>query len=93
MFMKTFLIILKNCLKKDYPNVEAEFYLSRRSKFVHMGLDMPINKITHYEEFIRNIENLWLQKKQDDKFKYVNPYLINLTKWKYDYIIFEKKFD
>ena len=88
MFMKTFLIILKNCLKKDYPDVEAELYLSRRSKFVHMGLDVPINK-----EFVRDTENLWLQKKQDDKFKYVNPYLINSTKWKYDYIIFEKEID
>ena len=58
MLMKTFLIILKNCLKRDYPDVNAEFYVSRRSKFVHMGLDIPINKIAHGEKFIKDIERI-----------------------------------
>ena len=93
MFMKTFLIILKNCLKKDYPDVKVEFYVSRRSKFVHMGLDIPINKIARSDELVKDIEKIWLEKSQDNKFKYVNPYLINSTKWKFDYIIFEKNFD
>ena len=58
-----------------------------------MGLDIPINKIARGEEFINDIEKIWLGKKQDNKFKPVNPYLINSTKWKFDYIIFEKNFD
>ena len=32
------------------------------------------------------------KKKQDDRFTIVKPRLINLTKWKFDYIIFEKNF-
>ena len=67
MLMKTFLIILKNCLKKDYPDLEVKFYLSWRSKFVHMGLDVPINKTTNSEEVLKDIEELWFQKKQDNK--------------------------
>ena len=53
MYMRTFLIMLKNVLKKDYPDIEIEFYLSRRSKFVHMGLDVQLNKIADSEKFIK----------------------------------------
>ena len=90
MYMKTFLIMLQNSLKKDHPEVVVEMYVSRRSKFVHMGIDLPLNKKPNHEQFILHIENFWNQKKTDGKFKFVNPYLINCTKWKFDYIIFEE---
>ena len=45
MFMNTFIIMLRNSLKKDHPEVDVEIYVSRRSKFVHMGLDVHLNKI------------------------------------------------
>ena len=77
MFMKTFLIMLSNVLKKDYPNVEVEFYLLRRSKFAHMGLDVPLTKMQNYEQFIKDIEKYWENKKQDDKFIFCEPYLIH----------------
>ena len=92
MFMKTFLIMLSNVLKKDYPNVEVEFYLSRRSKFAHMGLDVPLTKIENYEQLISDIEKYWENKKQDEKFVFCEPYLIHSAKWKFDYVIFKKKF-
>ena len=92
MYMKTFLIILKNSLKNDYPDLVVELYLSRRSKFVHLGLDIPISQIFDQEKFISTIKNLWDNKKTDEKFKFVDPYLIHATKWKYDYIIFAKSY-
>ena len=88
--MKTFLIVLDNVLEKDHPDVDLAFYLSRRSKFVHMGSDVPLNKIKNIQEILLKIENLWLAKKVDDKFSYCEPYLIASTKWKYDYILFRK---
>ena len=84
MCMRTFLIMLKNVLKKDYPDIKIEFYISRRSKCVHMGLDVHLNKIECCEQLIEDIEKFCLVKKQDDKFKFVNPYLIASTKWKFD---------
>ena len=93
MYMKTFLVILQTRLKKDYADLNVHFYLSRRSKFVHMGLDLPLNKIGHTEEILETIENFWSEKKTDDKFKYVYPHLIYSMKWKFDYIIFEKNYD
>ena len=93
MHMKTFLIILDNVLKKDHPEIDLGFYVSRRSKFVHMGSDVPLNKIKNIQDILLKIENLWLVKKKDDKFSYCEPYMISSTKWKYDYIIFRKNYD
>ena len=53
-----------------------------------MGLDIPLNKIAHSEEIVAFIEKFWMEKKKDDRFKFVNPSLIFSTKWKFDYIIF-----
>ena len=92
MFMKTFLITLQNSLKKDHPDMVVELYVSRRSKFAHMEIDVPLNKILNHKKFIEHIENFWNQKKTDNKFRFVNPYLINCTKFKFDYIIFEKNY-
>ena len=68
MYIKSFLIILPNVLKKDHADVKFEFYLSRRSKFVHMGLDVPLMKISKCQEILELIEKLWIEKKKDDKF-------------------------
>ena len=62
--MKTFLIMLHSSLKRDYPEINVEMYVSRRSKFVHMGLDMALNKIPNHEKFISDIEDFWNKKKQ-----------------------------
>ena len=51
MLMKTFLIILDNVLKKDYPEIDLGFYVSRRSKFVHMGSNVPLSKIKNIQKF------------------------------------------
>ena len=63
MYMKTFLIMLQNNLKKDHPEIVVEMYVSRRSKFVHVGLDTALNKLPNYENFISGIKLFWNQKK------------------------------
>ena len=93
MYMKTFLIIPQNQLKKDHADVNFEFYVSRRSKFVHMDLDIPLKKIANSEEIVAFIKKFWMDKKKDDRFKFINPSLIFSAKWKFDYIIFEKNYD
>ena len=90
MFMKAFLVALREIVKKDYPDINFEFYLSRRSKFVHMGLDMPLISIVNHREILKVIENYWNDNKEDDLFKICVPRLIAATKFKYDYTIFEK---
>ena len=58
--MKTFIIMLKKVLKKDYPDIELVFYVSRRSKFVHMGLDVQLTKISNSREIINAIEKFYI---------------------------------
>ena len=90
MYMKAFLVALKQCVKKDYPDIEFEFYLSRRSKFAHMGLDLPLISVKDHQKLIKFIQEYSEQNKEDSMFSFCTPRLISATKYKFDYIIFEK---
>ena len=89
--MKTFIYILERKLKEKYPNVDFKFYISRRTKYVHMGLNQNLLSIRKHRVIISDNEELWNPKRQDNKFKSIMPLLISTTKWKFDYIIFKKK--
>ena len=88
--MKVFLVALKEAVKKDYPNIDFDFYLSRRSKFAHMGLNLPLISIPNHLKIIKFIQDFWQEHKEGDMFSFCSPRLIAATKFKYDYIIFEK---
>ena len=92
MKMQTFLIFLNGQLKKDYPDLEFGFYLSRRSRYAHMGSDTPLIRIPNHQEIIEKIKTIWYQKKTDDKFDFCEPYLISSVRWKYDYLVFRKNY-
>ena len=92
MYMKTFLVALSQCLKKDYPDIEFNFYLSRRSKFVHMGLDLPLISIKNYHKLVDFIQDYWEENNEDDTFSFCTPKHVVSTKHKFDYILFEKSF-
>ena len=57
MYMKIFPVTLNQCLKKDYPDIEFNFYLSCRSKFVHMGLDLRLISINNYHKLVDFIQD------------------------------------
>ena len=88
--MKDFLVALKEAVKKDYPNIDFDFYLSRRSRFVPMGLNLPLISIPDHSKIIKFTQDFWQENKEDDMFSFCSPRLIAATKFKYDYIIFEK---
>ena len=91
MYMKAFLVALKQRVKKDYPNTDFEFYLSRRSKFAHMGLDVPLISIGKHQELIQFIKEYWEENKEDDMFSFCTRRLISATKYKFDYKLYLKK--
>ena len=88
MNMKTFLYALKNFLAHKYPHIEFEFFLSRRTKNLHMTLNYSLLELCDRKQIIFDIEELWLRTRQDMNFKFVLPQLIHTFKWKFDYIIF-----
>ena len=91
--MKTFLHIFKRFLNEKYPKINFEFCLSRCSKNVHMGLNCSILTLHEHDQITSDIEEIWLLKRQDRKFKFVMPQLIHTTKWKFDFTIFRNNID
>ena len=69
MYMKTSLHILKKrFLNEKYTGIKFEFYLSRCTKNVHMGLNCSILALHEHDRVISDIEELWLLKRGDTKF-------------------------
>ena len=90
MHMKRYILILKRILSEKFIDVEFDFYLSSRSKNVHMGLNCNILTLSEHVHIISDIENVWNENRQDNKFVFVMPYLFHTTRWKNDYIVFKK---
>ena len=55
-----------------------------------MGLNRSRLTLCEYDQIICDIEERWLMKRLDTKFKFILPQLIHSVKWKFDYIIFRK---
>ena len=87
--MKKRVQLLKSFLSKKIPEVDIGFYLSRRSKFVHMGFDIPLYSIKNYPDFIGEIDK-FLAKNLGSCFELVYPQLFLTVKWKFDYIACRK---
>ena len=43
--------ILKMILKGKYPDIIVGFYLSKRSRYLHMGLEQSLSSIENYKDF------------------------------------------
>ena len=70
--------VLKDYLLKKFPDVSnIGFYLSRRCKFVHMGLDVLLYSIRNYSDLIDEI-NKFLSMVG---FELVYPQLVLTVKW------------
>ena len=48
-------LLLKSLLSTKFPDVNVGFYLSRRSNFVYVGLDVQLYSIKNYPDFIEEI--------------------------------------
>ena len=89
MSMKKRVQLLKSYLVKKFPELNdgVGFYLSRKSKFVHIGLDSPLYSIKNYPDLIEEINKVLAM---ESGFELVYPQLILSVAWKYDYIIAKK---
>ena len=67
MYIKTFLHTLRRVLNEKYQDINFEFYLSRRTKNVHMGLNCSVLTLHEHDQIISDIKEIWLLKRQDIK--------------------------
>ena len=88
--MKTFLYVLNNILDEKYSHIDFEFYLSRCTKNIHMGLNYSLLGPHEQNQIIFDIKELWLWRRQDTSFKFTLPQPIHTTNRKFNYIIFKK---
>ena len=80
---------LQSVMDKKYPEYRAKFYINRRNKLIHIGMDKAIFDYNNFRLYLWDCE--WTIEKilgKDIKFEFFRvPTLINCTKWKFDYII------
>ena len=81
--------LLKSHLSKKFSQVVVSFYLSRKSNFVYVGLDVPLYSIENYPDFYDNI-NKFLAKDLSPRFELVYLQPVLTVKCTFDYIICRK---
>ena len=90
MSARLFLFLLERNMRIKYPDLYVQFYISRRSKNIHMGLNCALLSIVNNQLLISDSYKHWLSRNWNFDVKFVDPILIHTTKWKFDYIIFKK---
>ena len=88
--LKKHILLLKSHLSAKFPDVNAGFYLGRRSNFIHMWLDVPLYSMKHYSDFVKEIHKFLSKDLDSSRFQLVEPRLVLTVKWKYDYIVVKK---
>ena len=71
-------------ISRSLINLFASLFVSRRSKYVHLGLDIPLLSTRVSSELIAVIRNLEIENR-DSKYYFSFP-RTNTTKWKYNHI-------
>ena len=90
MHITRFTNLLAEHMKEKFPKVKMDFYVSKRKNYVHMGLDGPLFLYTRNQQIT---DKFWsfMSDDLDKRFKPMFLQLIATVKWKYDYVIFQKK--
>ena len=91
MHIRTDIRPLEKFLQQRFnKKLNTSLFVSRISKYVHLGLDVPLLSTRVSSELIAIIKD-FEKENRDPKHLFIFPRLMHATKWKYNYIIFEKK--
>ena len=77
-------------MKEKFPEIKIGFYVSKRTNYIHMGIDSPLFSHLRHSQIIDQLQS-FTSDELDERFKLMFPQLLFTIKWKYDYIIFRKK--
>ena len=83
---------LEHRLKEKFPDVKLEeVYFSRRRKYIHIAFERTISDFERKKEFFKEVENFYNEYLKKD-FELIKPMkIINIIKWKFDYLVFRKR--
>ena len=75
-------------MNKKYQEYRAKFYINRRNKLIHNGMDTTLFDKNNYRIYLWDCEWFLIENISKVKFEFFRvPTLINCTKWKFDNII------
>ena len=55
-------------MEKTFPTLIVDFFVSRRNRYIHMGLNRPLHSFENFMEVLQFTENLWNEKKMVTNF-------------------------
>ena len=85
---KTFIKKLESQMDKKHPDYRAKFYINRKNRLIHVGMDKALFSFENYRFFLWECEFFTKEELRGVKFEFFHiPNLISCTKWKFDYII------
>ena len=89
---RVFVSKLERLLNGKYPHISFKFYISRRKRYLHLGLEKALLSYPEHGEILKDIERFYNGNRNSD-FELVNPpILVRTVKWKCDYICFRKSY-
>ena len=83
--------LLKKRINSKFPELQAEFYVSKRKQYIHMGIGRPLFTFANNNQIMDELKNFKMDNFNLSKYKTVFLTLIHTTRWKYDYIIYRRK--
>ena len=82
---------LESYMDKKHPQFRDKFYINRRNKLIHVGMDKVMFEHDAYRLYLWDCESFVKANLKNVSFDFFRiPTLINSTKWKFDYIIARK---
>ena len=91
--LESFYFEIREGLGEKYPHIEISFFISRKRRYVHMGLEKVLLSYSEHSKIIEDIENFWKRNEQKGFELLKPPILVKTVKWKFDYLLFRKIYD
>ena len=93
--IKTAIKKMESVIDKKHPEFRGKFYVNRKNKIIHLGMDKSIFDFSNFRLYLWDCE--WTLKKElpnsiEIEFFKI-PTLVSCTKWKFDYIIARQSFN
>ena len=93
MHIRIYVRRLENFLQQRFKQLNLSLYVNRRLNYIHIGIEISLLMTSLSLEPVAAIKN-FEEEKRDLRFCFhifEFPRLIHTTRWKYDYIISERK--
>ena len=74
---RVFLTKLETFLKQRHLQIDFQFYISRRKRYIHLGLEKSLSSHDH-KKILGDIEKFWLANKEKN-FEFINPPILVKT--------------